>query len=200
MMNDEWCSEEIHSGGKNKNTMRKILNEELNRPSVDEFRKMEKLNIVIVLDNIRSAHNAGSVFRTADAFAVKAIHCCGVTSTPPNRDLLKASLGSQDSIEWKYYSSTMESIQELKKEGFKIIGIEQIDKSVTLENYFFYKEEKIAFVFGNEVKGVSEEILSLLDGAIEIPQFGTKHSFNISVTVGIVLWDYFIKAIQKNKI
>ena len=180
--------------------MRKILYEELNRPSVDEFRKMEKLNIVIVLDNIRSAHNAGSVFRTADAFAVKAIHCCGVTSTPPNRDLLKASLGSQDSIEWKYYSSTMESIQELKKEGFKIIGIEQIDKSVTLENYFFYKEEKIAFVFGNEVKGVSEEILSLLDGAIEIPQFGTKHSFNISVTVGIVLWDYFIKAIQKNKI
>ncbi len=176
--------------------MRKILNEELNRPTVDEFRKMEKSNVVIVLDNIRSAHNTGSVFRTADAFAVNSIHCCGITSTPPNRDLIKASLGSQDSIDWKYFYTTQESILELKEKGFKVIGIEQIDKSISLENYSFNKEEKIALVFGNEVKGVSEEILPLLDTAIEIPQFGTKHSFNISVTVGIILWDYFLKAIK----
>ena len=158
--------------------------------------EMEKQNVIIVLDNIRSAHNAGSVFRTADAFAVSSIHCCGVTSTPPNRDLLKASLGSQDSIDWKHFSSTSESIIYLKKNGFKIIGVEQIDKSISLENYHFQKGEKIAFVFGNEVKGVSEEILSWLDAAIEIPQFGTKHSFNVSVTVGIVLWDYYNKIIK----
>lgn len=178
--------------------MRKILNEELNRPSVVEFKKMEKLKVVIVLDNIRSAHNAGSVFRTADAFAVTAIHCCGITAVPPNRDLLKSALGSQDSMEWKYFASTTESISELKQDRFKIIGIEQIDKSVSLEKYSFQQEEKIALVFGNEVKGISEEVLPFLDSAIEIPQFGTKHSFNISVTVGIVLWDYFLKTINKS--
>ena len=173
--------------------MRKILNDELGRISISEFRKKEKLNVVIVLDNIRSAHNGGSVFRTADAFAVKAIHCCGITAVPPNRDLLKASLGSQDSIEWKYFKTTMDSISELKKDGFKIIGVEQIDKSISLTNFQFSGKEKIAFVFGNEVHGLSDEILNELDSAIEIPQFGTKHSFNISVSAGIVLWDYFSK-------
>ena len=173
--------------------MRKILNEELGRVSIDQFRAKEKLNVIIVLDNIRSAHNAGSVFRTADAFAVRAIHCCGMTAVPPNRDLLKASLGSQDSIEWKYFSNTLDSVSELKKEGYKIIGIEQIDTSISLTNFQFDKNEKIAFVFGNEVHGVSDEILNELDSAIEIPQFGTKHSFNISISAGIVLWDYFTK-------
>ncbi len=174
--------------------MRKILNEELGRISIDEFKQKEKLNVIIVLDNIRSAHNAGSVFRTADAFAVKAIHCCGITAVPPNRDLLKASLGSQDSIEWKYFSTTLDSISELKKDDYKIIGIEQINKSISLTDFQFDKNEKIALVFGNEVHGLSDEILNELDSAIEIPQFGTKHSFNISVSVGIVLWDYFTKA------
>ena len=177
--------------------MRKKLKEELNRPTVEEFKKKEKLKVVIVLDNIRSAHNAGSVFRTANAFAVAAIHCCGITAVPPNRDLLKSALGSQDAIEWKYFASTTETISALKQEGFKIIGIEQIDKSVSLEKYSFHQKEKIALVFGNEVRGIGDEILSLLDSAIEIPQFGTKHSFNISVTVGIVLWDYFMKTIYK---
>ncbi len=173
--------------------MRKILNEELGRISVDEFRKQEKLNVIIVLDNIRSAHNAGSVFRTADAFAVRAIHCCGITAVPPNRDLLKASLGSQDSIEWKYFQTTMDSIMELKREGFKIIGVEQIDKSISLSSFQFNKNDSVAFVFGNEVHGVSNEILNELDAAIEIPQFGTKHSFNVSISAGIILWDYFAK-------
>ncbi len=177
--------------------MRKILNDELGRVSIDEFKKKEKFNVIIVLDNIRSAHNAGSVFRTADAFAVKAIHCCGITAIPPNRDLLKASLGAQDSIEWKYFQTTFEAISELKKEGYKIIGIEQIDKSISLTEFLFDRIEKIAFVFGNEVHGVSNEILNELDAAIEIPQFGTKHSFNISISAGIVLWDYFTKT-QKN--
>ena len=173
--------------------MRKILNEELGRISVDEFRKQEKLNVIIVLDNIRSAHNAGSVFRTADAFAVRAIHCCGITAVPPNRDLLKASLGSQDSIEWKYFKTTMDSIMELKREGFKIIGVEQIDKSISLSSFQFNKNDSVAFVFGNEVHGVSNEILNELDAAIEIPLFGTKHSFNVSISAGIILWDYFAK-------
>lgn len=173
--------------------MRKILNDELGRPSIEEFRKKEKSNIIIVLDNIRSAHNVGSVFRTADAFVVKSIHCCGITTVPPNRDLLKASLGSQESIEWKYFPATIESISDLKKSGFRIIGIEQLDKSIFLNKFQFNKTEKIALVFGNEVHGLSDEILNQLDSAIEIPQFGTKHSFNISISAGIVLWEYFIK-------
>lgn len=176
--------------------MRKILNEELGRLSIEEFKKKEKLNVIIVLDNIRSAHNAGSVFRTADAFAITSIHCCGITSVPPNRDLLKASLGAQDSIDWKYFNTTMDSISDLKKDGYKIIGIEQIDKSISLTDFQFYKNEKIAFVFGNEVHGVTEEILKELDTAIEIPQFGTKHSFNVSVSAGIVIWDYFTKTLK----
>ncbi len=173
--------------------MRKILNEELGRHSIEEFRKKKKLNVAVVLDNIRSAHNVGSVFRTCDAFAIKAIHCCGITSVPPNRDLLKTSLGSQDSLEWKHFETTLDSIMEFKKTGYKIIGIEQIDNSIMLNSFQFNKIEKIAFVFGNEVHGLSENILNQLDSAIEIPQFGTKHSFNISISAGIVLWDYFTK-------
>ena len=171
--------------------MRKILNEELGRESINTFRIKTKNKIVIVLDNVRSAHNAGSVFRTADAFAVEKIFCCGITASPPNRELLKTSLGAEQSVEWKYFPSTSEAIQELKNAEYKIIAIEQIDKSISLEKFFFNAEEKIALVFGNEVKGVSEEILPMIDSAIEIPQFGTKHSFNISVTVGIVLWEFF---------
>ncbi|HAP00312.1 MAG TPA: RNA methyltransferase [Bacteroidetes bacterium] len=171
--------------------MRKILNEELGRESINTFRIKTKNKIVIVLDNVRSAYNAGSVFRTADAFAVEKIFCCGITASPPNRELLKTSLGAEQSVEWKYFPSTSEAIQELKNAEYKIIAIEQIDKSISLEKFFFNAEEKIALVFGNEVKGVSEEILPMIDSAIEIPQFGTKHSFNISVTVGIVLWEFF---------
>lgn len=167
------------------------MNEELNRPSLEEFKAKKKIKVVLVLDNVRSAHNAGSVFRTGDAFAVEAIHCCGITASPPNRELLKTSLSAQDSVEWKYFPSTQESISELKKRGYKIVAIEQIEKSISLEKFSFNRDEKIALVFGNEVKGISDEILPLLDTAIEIPQFGTKHSFNISVTVGIVLWEYF---------
>lgn len=173
--------------------MRKTANEELNRLSVPHFRASEKTPVVLVLDNVRSAHNAGSVFRTADAFAVEAVYCCGITAVPPNRELIKTALGAQESLQWKYFASTQEALEALKKENIFIAGVEQTDESISLENFYPDFSRKIAFVFGNEVEGLDEKILPLLDGCIEIPQFGTKHSFNISVSAGIVLWDYFIK-------
>lgn len=177
--------------------MRKLLNSELNRKSVDEFKKAEKIPVVIVLDNIRSLNNIGSVFRTADAFLVNAILLCGITATPPHRDIQKTALGATDSVYWKYYEKSVEAINELKTKGFTILAIEQTEDSVSLEDFQPKAEEKYAFVFGHEVRGVDQKIVDLSHFAIEIPQYGTKHSFNISVSAGIILWDYYTKVSVK---
>ena len=173
--------------------MRKLTMDELNRDSVEDFKSKEKTPVVLVLDNVRSAYNIGSVFRTADAFAVSAIHLCGITAVPPNKDIFKTALGATESVEWQHFDNTTHSISELKKNGFKIYAIEQVEGSIFLDSFKPVKGEKCAFVFGHEVNGVSDEVLKIIDGALEIPQFGTKHSFNITVTVGIVLWDYYLK-------
>ncbi|MFZ4398478.1 MAG: RNA methyltransferase [Bacteroidales bacterium] len=169
--------------------MRKLQNIELNRLSIDAFKEAEKLPIIIVMDNIRSQHNIGSVFRTSDAFKMEAIHLCGITATPPNREIHKTALGSTDTVEWKYFETTIDSISFLKKQGYLIYAIEQAENSISLENFEINRKNKIALVFGNEVDGVSDEVMRVADGGIEIPQFGTKHSLNISVSAGIVLWE-----------
>jgi len=178
--------------------MRKLSNSELNRISVEEYKIIEKLPIVIVLDNIRSSNNIGSVFRTADAFRIECIHLCGITSTPPNKEIQKTALGSTSSVEWKYFENTIESIKQLKNEGYLIYSIEQADESCKLDTYIPEIGKKIALVFGNEVKGVGNKIIELSDKCIEIPQFGTKHSLNISVSAGIVIWDFFKKLYPEN--
>ncbi|MDA3929701.1 MAG: RNA methyltransferase [Prolixibacteraceae bacterium] len=173
--------------------MRKLKNKELNRIDIPEFKQSKKSPIVVVLDNIRSCNNIGSVFRTSDAFLIEAIHLCGYTATPPNKDIHKTALDAENSVDWKYFKHTEESINELKEKGFKVFAIEQVEHSISLPNFQTTNYEKIALVFGNEVKGVQQKVVDLCDGAIEIPQYGTKHSFNISVSAGIVLWDIFNK-------
>jgi 23S rRNA (guanosine2251-2'-O)-methyltransferase len=174
--------------------MRKLLNSELDRKSVEQFRKSEKSPFIIVLDNVRSQNNVGSIFRTADAFLSEAIYLCGITATPPNREINKTALGATESVAWKYFSKTSDAINELRASGYSIIGIEQAEGSVELQNLEIKKGEKYALVFGHEVNGVDQEILNLCDYCIEIPQFGTKHSFNIAISVGIVLWELHKKA------
>lgn len=169
--------------------MRKLLNRELGRKSVDQFRKSEKSPFAIVLDNVRSHNNVGSVFRTADAFLTSKIYLCGITARPPHRDIQKTALGATESVEWKYFEKTADAVRELKEEGYKIIGVEQAEGSVGLQNFAVEKGQKYAFVFGHEVNGVSQEIIDQCDMCVEIPQFGTKHSFNIAVSAGIVLWE-----------
>lgn len=169
--------------------MRKLSTEELNRPDKDTFKSMEKTPVVIILDQIRSLYNVGSVFRSADAFGISGIFLCGITATPPHRDILKTALGATETIPWQYFSRSEDAVARLKQEGYKIIAIEQTDSSLPLQNFDFSAHDKTAIVFGNEVKGVSDEVLALCDYAVEIPQFGTKHSFNVSVTAGIVLWE-----------
>jgi 23S rRNA (guanosine2251-2'-O)-methyltransferase len=173
--------------------MRKITNAELQRPNADSFRNTRKLQVVVVLDNVRSALNVGSVFRTADAFAIEKIILCGITAQPPHREIEKSALGATESVSWEYFTSTGNALVALKEEGFKIVGIEQLHKGMFLDEFKPSANERYAFVFGNEVNGLSDDILNLLDTGIEIPQFGTKHSFNVSVTTGIVLWDYYSK-------
>ena len=174
--------------------MRKLINSELDRKSVEQFRKSEKSPFIIVLDNVRSQNNVGSIFRTADAFLSEAIYLCGITATPPHREINKTALGATESVTWKYYSKTSEAINELRDSGYRIIGIEQAEGSVELQNMEIIKGEKYALVFGHEVNGVDQEILNLCDHCVEIPQFGTKHSFNIAISVGIVLWELNKKA------
>ena len=169
--------------------MRKLKNEELGRKSVDQFRKSEKSPFVIVLDNIRSQINVGSVFRTADAFMTDCIYLCGITATPPNREIQKTALGATESVSWKYFKETLLAIKELQSEGYKIIGIEQTEGSISLNNFKLNSGTKYALIFGHEVNGVSQEVINVCDSVIEIPQFGTKHSFNIAVSAGIVLWE-----------
>lgn len=178
--------------------MRKLSNSELNRISVEEYKISEKLPIVIVLDNVRSSNNIGSVFRTADAFRIGCIYLCGITSTPPNKDIQKTALGSTSSVEWKYFDNTIELIKQLKNEGYLIYSIEQVDESCKLDTFIPEIGKKIAIVFGNEVRGVGDKIIELSDKCIEIPQFGTKHSLNISVSAGIVIWDFFKKLHPEN--
>lgn len=171
--------------------------EELDRLSVNEFRQADKLKVVVVLDNIRSQHNIGSIFRTADAFRIECIHLCGITATPPNREIQKTALGATESVEWKYYEKTCNSIEELKKEGYRIIAIEQADESIKINDFNPCISSKIAIVFGNEVFGVDDEVMQICDECIEIPQYGTKHSLNVSVTAGIVIWNIFNKLTVK---
>lgn len=175
--------------------MRKLLNEELNRKSLDEFKQAIKTPIVIVLDNVRSLNNVGSVFRTADAFLVEAVYLCGITGTPPNKDIQKTALGSTDSVSWKYFKTTLEAVEELKQNNYNVYAIEQAQSAIMLDSFKPDKSKKLAIIFGNEVKGVEQEAIDASDGVIEIPQVGTKHSLNIAVSVGVVTWDLFQKVI-----
>ena len=168
--------------------MRKLSMDELGRKSVNEFKLAEKNPLVVVLDNIRSMHNIGSVFRTADAFLVEAICLCGYTAQPPHRDIQKTALGATETVDWLYFPTTTEAVSELKSRGYIIYGIEQTEGSISLEKFAAPAGKKLAVVFGNEVEGVSDEVLKMCDGSIEIPQLGTKHSLNISVAAGIVIW------------
>lgn len=167
---------------------RKLQNEELNRISTEEFKEAVKLPVVVILDNVRSQNNVGSVFRTSDAFRVEKIYLCGITSTPENREVHKTALGAEDAVNWEYVKETCHVVEKLKAEGYQIYSIEQAENSTSLETFTIEANGKYAIIFGNEVKGVQQEIINNSHGCIEIPQFGTKHSFNISVTVGIVLW------------
>jgi len=166
--------------------------EELNRVSVEQFKDMDKLPLVCVLDNIRSQHNIGSVFRTADAFRIEKLLLCGITATPPNREINKTALGATESMEWSYYPVVTDAIMELKSNGYLIVAVEQAVDSIPLQYFKPEPGDRIALVFGNEVNGVSEEVMALADACIEIPQFGTKHSLNVSITAGIVLWSVFL--------
>jgi len=169
--------------------MRKLQNSELGRKSVSQFRESEKSPFVIVLDNIRSHSNVGSVFRTADAFLTESIYLCGITARPPHREIQKTALGATESVGWKYFKETSEAVKELKSKGYRIIGIEQAEASVNLADFVVEPETKYALVFGHEVNGVDQAIINQCDHVVEIPQFGTKHSFNIAVSAGIVLWE-----------
>ncbi|MDQ6814554.1 MAG: RNA methyltransferase [Bacteroidota bacterium] len=169
--------------------MRKLSMDELGRKSVEEFKQAHKTPVIAVLDNIRSMHNVGSVFRTADAFLVEAIFLCGYTPQPPHRDINKTALGATETVNWMYFATTVEAVTELKEKGYRVFAVEQTEGSISLQKFSVTTEEKIAVVFGNEVKGVQDEVLLLMDGSIEIPQHGMKHSLNISVAAGIVLWE-----------
>ncbi len=169
--------------------MRKLKNEELNRMDLETFKSAEKIPVVIVLDNIRSMHNVGSTFRTADAFAIEKIYLCGITAQPPHREIHKTALGATESVQWEHVDDTNELTTRLKQEGFQIAAIEQADESISLEEFQLVDQQKLALVFGNEVFGVNEKVVESADFCLEIPQFGTKHSLNVSVSIGVVLWD-----------
>jgi len=173
--------------------MRKLKNSELGRINVEEFKQAAKIPIFIILDNIRSLNNIGSIFRTSDAFLVSKIYLCGITAVPPHKEIHKTALGSTESVDWEYCDNTFDLIERLKEDAVKIVAIEQTDNSTSLESFDIKKHEKYAIVFGNEVKGVQQAIVSASDICIEIPQFGTKHSLNVSVSCGIVLWDLLKK-------
>ncbi|MBP3289807.1 MAG: RNA methyltransferase [Alistipes sp.] len=171
--------------------MRKITNQELHRPSVEEFAAMRRLPVRVVLDNVRSAQNVGAFFRTADAFAIEHISLCGITATPPSKDIHKTALGAELTVEWSHYDSTLECVKELKAAGYRVLAIEQVEGAVMLDELQIEADVKYALVFGNEVAGVDQTVVDECDGAIEIPQVGTKHSVNVSVAGGIVLWPFF---------
>ena len=173
--------------------MRKLRNNELNRISVDQYKHAKKTPLIVILDNIRSCNNIGSVFRTSDALLVEKIYLCGITATPPNKEIHKTALDAEKSVDWEYVESTEDAVTNLQAKGYKVYAIEQVENSISLPDFSPDRDEKIAIVFGNEVKGVKQSVVNKCDGSIEIPQYGTKHSFNISVSAGIVLWDIFQK-------
>ena len=173
--------------------MRKLKLDELNRATVAEFKTQQKLPVAVVLDNVRSLHNVGSIFRTSDAFAVDQVCLCGITGTPPNREIEKTALGATQSVIWNHFATTMDAVNHLRESGYLIIAIEQAENSTMLNEFIPEKDKKYALIFGNEVNGVDENVMQHIDACIEIPQFGTKHSFNIVVSAGIILWDLFSK-------
>ena len=173
--------------------MRKLENSELDRKSIEGFKEAAKTPIIIILDDIRSLHNIGSVFRTADAFLIEKIYLCGITATPPNKEIHKTALGATETVAWEHRSNVLETIEELKNQDIEIYAIEQVEHAVFLNDFTVEKNKRYALVFGNEVFGVNQEAIKLCHGTIEIPQLGTKHSLNISVTAGIVIWDLFCK-------
>ncbi len=173
--------------------MRKLQNNELERKSVEDFKQANKTSIIIILDDIRSLHNIGSVFRTSDAFLIEKIYLCGITATPPNKEIHKTALGATETVAWEHNKSVVEVIENLKKEDVSIYAIEQVENAIFLDKFQPETNKKYALIFGNEVFGVSQEAINLSDGVIEIPQLGSKHSLNISVSAGIVVWDLFQK-------
>jgi 23S rRNA (guanosine2251-2'-O)-methyltransferase len=169
--------------------MRKLKNDELDRMSVEEFKTSEKLPLVLVLDNVRSMNNVGSAFRTGDAFAIEKVYLCGITAQPPHREINKTALGATESVEWEYAEDTATLCLKLQSEGFEVLAVEQAEGSISLEAFHVSPQKKYALVFGNEVFGVEDAVVEVADACLEIPQFGTKHSLNISVSIGVVLWD-----------
>ena len=173
--------------------MRKLKITELNRITAEEFKAAEKLPLVVVLDHVRSLYNVGSVFRSSDAFRVESICLCGITATPPHAEIHKTALGAEDTVDWKYYAHTQDAVRDLKSAGLEVWAVEQVEGSIMLQDFEPEKGKKYAIVLGNEVKGVQQEVVDQCDGCIEIPQFGTKHSLNVSVTAGILIWDFVCK-------
>ena len=173
--------------------MKKLKLDELNRVGIDEFKEQEKLPVVVVLDNVRSMHNIGSIFRTSDGFSIEKLYLCGITAQPPHREIEKTALGATQSVEWAHFESTLAAVSYLRSEGYLIIAIEQAEGSVMLNTYKPQSDKKYALILGNEVNGVADEVMAQIDQCIEIPQFGTKHSFNVVISAGIVLWDFFAK-------
>ena len=173
--------------------MRKLENSELERLSVEGFKAVEKSPLIVVLDNIRSLNNIGSVFRTSDAFRIEKIYLCGITATPPHKDIQKTALGSTASVDWEYTANTLELVEGLQTDGIQVLSIEQAEDATMLNEFTPKPNQTYALVFGNEVKGVSQDVVNISDGVIEIPQYGTKHSLNISVSCGVILWDLFSK-------
>ena len=177
--------------------MKKLSMDELNRKSVAEFKQSGKLPLVVVLDNVRSLHNIGSIFRTCDAFLIEAIYLCGISATPPNREIHKTALGAEESVDWKYFETAMQAVEHLQENGYAVWGVEQTENSISLTNFSIEPGKRYALVFGNEVRGIEQEVVDCCQRCIEIPQFGTKHSFNVSVSAGIVLWECYRQASLK---
>lgn len=172
---------------------RKLTLSELGRMSVEDHKRSKKLPVVLILDNLRSQHNIGSLFRTADAFRLEGISLCGITATPPNREIQKTALGATESVEWNYFQTTQQAIRQLREKKYFIIAVEQTEGSISLESFFLPENQGIGLIFGNEVSGVAQEIINMVDACVEVPQYGTKHSLNVAVTAGIVSWELFNK-------
>ena len=177
--------------------MRKIRTIEMNRLSIEEFQKADKLPLIVILDDVRSMYNVGSVFRTCDAFRVEAVYLCGISCTPPATEIHKTALGAEDAVNWKYFKTALEAVEELKKQGYHVLSVEQVEHSTKLQTFIPQNNKKYAVILGNEVKGVHQEVVDASDGCLEIPQLGTKHSMNVSVTAGIIIYKFAEQLILK---